>query len=308
MPIHLDSRSRRRFFRDSAILTLAPTAFAAGQEKAKKGSSWALLADTHIATDPEQKAREVSMAENLRAVVEDLMKEKETLSGVFIDGDCALDDGQPGDYETLAKILQPLADEKIPIHFTLGNHDDRDNFYGVYEDHSESAAVESKHCSVIETPEGDWILLDTLRFVNKVEGELGEEQRNWLIERLQKNPDKPAIIVGHHYPQVFREDVIPSEKAIKIAGLVDSREFLDALAKNPSAKAYIFGHSHKWGHREEQSGIHLVNLPPTAYVFENGRPNGWVRATLSPEGMQMELRCLDSEHPLQGEKKELVWR
>ena len=29
---------------------------------------------------------------------------------------------------------------------------------------------------------------------------------------------------------------------------------------------------------EHDSGIHLINLPPTAYVFEEGKPSGWVRA------------------------------
>ncbi|MDF1850616.1 MAG: metallophosphoesterase [Verrucomicrobiales bacterium] len=308
MPIHLDPRSRRRFFRDSAILTLAPSALVTGQAQAATTSTWALLADTHIAADPEFRARDTHLADNLRAVVTDLLKEKESLSGVLIDGDCAYNDGQPGDYTTLAAILQPLADAKIPIHFTLGNHDNRETFYEAFEGHTESSALESKHCSVIETPQADWILLDTLRFVNKVEGELGTEQREWLRERLRKNPEKPALLVGHHYPQVVREDVIPSEKKIKIAGLIDSREFLDTLTENPAAKAYIYGHSHSWNLKKEPSGVHLVNLPPTAYVFKDGRPNGWVRATLSPKGMQLELRCINQDHPLHGELKELSWR
>lgn len=308
MPIHLDPRSRRRFFRDSAILTLAPSALVTGQAQAATTSTWALLADTHIAADPEFRARDTHLADNLRAVVADLLKEKESLSGVFIDGDCAYNDGQPGDYTTLAAILQPLVDAKIPIHFTLGNHDNRETFYETYANHAESSTLESKHCSVIETPQADWILLDTLRFVNKVEGELGTEQREWLRERLRKNPEKPALLVGHHYPQVVREDVIPSEKKIKIAGLIDSREFLDTLTENPAAKAYIYGHSHSWSLKKEPSGVHLVNLPPTAYVFKEGRPNGWVRATLSPKGMQVELRCIDQDHSLHGELKELSWR
>ena len=308
MPIHLAPQSRRRFFRDAAILSLAPATAAAAEKTASQ--SWALLADTHIAADPELRSRQgTCMAENLRAVVADLLKEKESLAGIIIDGDCAYDDGQPGDYTTLASILEPLAEAEIPLHFTLGNHDNRETFYQAYQEHSTTSPLQSKHCSIIESAHADWILLDTLRFVNKVEGELGEEQRTWLKKRLQENPDKPAIIVGHHYPQVFREDVIPSEEEkIRISGLLDSRELLTLLSENTTAKAYIYGHSHLWGHREDDSGIHLLNLPPTAYVFQEDKPNGWVRANLSPKGMELELRCIDPSHAQHGERRELKWR
>lgn len=307
MPIHLDSRSRRRFLRDTAILTLAPS-LARSAETTETTPVWALLADTHIAADPALRSRQgICMADHLEAVVKDILREKGPVAGVIIDGDCAYDDGQKGDYETLAGILQPLAEAKIPIHFTLGNHDDRDHFYDVYAGRAGSSALASKHCSVIETPHANWVLLDTLRFVNKVEGEIGKEQLDWLAKFLRENPGKPSIIVGHHYPQVFREDIIPGDEKIKISGLVDSTEFLAGLSKLPAAKAYLYGHSHLWGYQREAGGLHMVNLPPTAYVFQEGKPNGWVRATLGEKGMNLELRCLDPGHPSQGEKRVLEW-
>lgn len=308
MPIHIDPLSRRKFLRNSAILCLAP---AAGSVRgADSGSeTWALLSDTHIAADPKETTQMgVTMAENLRRVVAEVVAEKDQLSGIIIDGDCAYIDGQAGDYSTLSAVLSPLEESGLPIHFTLGNHDNRDVFEAAYKSRIETSPVASKLCSVIETPHADLILLDSLRYVNKVEGEIGEVQLRWLSERLKDNPDKPAILVGHHYPQVVRTDVIPGEKEIPISGLIDSEAFLATLSAQPSAKAYIYGHSHNWSVKKDESGIHQVNLPPTAYVFDQSRPNGWVKATIYDKGITLELKALDTSHPQHNEAHTLAWR
>ena len=307
MPISIDAHSRRRFLRGAAILSLAPAAqtLTAANEKSQ---AWALLSDTHIAEDASLQSRDTTMAENLRQIVDSLLQEKEDLAGVIIDGDCAFNDGQPGDYELMAEILSPLEKAGLPIHCTMGNHDDRDVFYTTYQSRPESSPVASKHCTVIETPHADLILLDSLRYVNKVEGELGQKQLDWLENRLESNPDKPSILIGHHYPQIVRTDVIPSEKKIAISGLVDSEAFLSSIAKRPSAKAYIYGHSHNWSVKEDEAGIHQINLPPTAYVFDQSRPNGWVRVSISPEGMKLRLHALDTYHEQHGEEHLLTWR
>jgi Icc protein len=308
MPLHLDTVSRRRFLGGSAVLALAPglPRFATA---ADEGESWALLSDTHIAADRALESRQgVNMAENLKAVVAEVLAEKERLAGVIIDGDCAYNDGQAGDYETLLALLDPLREAGLPVHFTLGNHDDRDKFSAAIGDTAGRGPVEGKHCSVLETPLAHWILLDSLRYVNKVEGEFGAEQLAWVARLLEANPEKPAILVGHHYPQVFREDIVPGDEKIRISGLVDSEPFLETLAKHPAAKAYVYGHSHTWLLKQGEDGVHHVNLPPTAYVFDAARPNGWVRATVTGKGMALELRSLDPAHPQHGEKHELAWR
>ncbi|MEM7601257.1 MAG: metallophosphoesterase [Verrucomicrobiota bacterium] len=306
MPIHLDSVSRRRFFQGAAVLTAGSLGLPL--RAAASTDSWAFLSDTHIAADPGSISREVNMTEHLTTVVAELLEEAEHLSGVIIDGDVALDDGQRGDYEQLKKLLQPLVDVGLPIHCTLGNHDDRVQFLGAFPDLAGNSAIEEKHCSVIETAHLSLILVDTLRYVDQVEGELGEAQLNWISKYLKANPDKPSIILGHHYPQVFRTDVIPSDQEIKISGLVDSQPFIELLNTHPAAKAYLFGHSHRWEVREDELDLHHINLPPTAYVFDKARPSGWVRATISPTGMKLELRALDQRHPEHGKIHDLAWR
>lgn len=308
MPLHLDPLSRRRFLGGGTLLALSPF-LPASPARAAETEIWALLSDTHIAADPAVKSRQgVNMADHLRRVIAEVVAEKESLAGVIIDGDCAYDDGQPGDYTTLLEILDPLREAGLPVHFTLGNHDDRANFSAAVGAATGEAAVEGKHCSILETPLANWILLDSLRYVNKVEGEFGAAQLAWIEKLLAANPDKPAILVGHHYPQVFREDIIPGDEKIKISGLVDSQPFLDLIGKHSAAKAYIYGHSHTWLMKKDENGLHQINLPPTAYVFNESMPNGWVRATLSKGGIELELRALDPGHPQHGGKHSLAWR
>lgn len=309
MPLSIDPLSRRRFLQGTSVLALTAPASSLLADSASSRQSWALLSDTHIAADPKETSRQgVTMAENLHQVVEQVLAEKDDLSGVIVDGDCAYIDGQPGDYETLREVMKPLETAGLPLHYTLGNHDNRDTFYQSYQDDAGSSPVASKHCTIIETPIADWILLDTLRFVNKVEGELGQEQLEWLSARLEENPGKPALLVGHHYPQVFRTDVIPSDEEIKISGLIDSEPFLAKLTRFPAANAYIYGHSHNWRIKSDESGIHHINLPPTAYVFDPKRPAGWVRANIGEKGLDLELRSLDPNHSQHGETHSLPWR
>ena len=80
------------------------------------------------------------MADRLVQVVDEVLAEKDSIAGVIINGDCAFNDGQPGDYTTLIRILKPFTNAGIAIHCTLGNHDNRDNFYEA----SLAAAKESR--------------------------------------------------------------------------------------------------------------------------------------------------------------------
>jgi len=309
MPFHLPPLSRRRFLSAGAGLSvLAP--FSSKRSCAAEGSSqrWALLADTHIAADRDFVARGAKLSKHLARVVAGILAEETPVQGVLINGDCAFDDGQAGDYALLAELLAPLGEAGIPVHLTLGNHDDRDQFRAAFAAAAGTSPLESHHVGILETPFADWILVDTLRYVNKVEGEIGEAQLAWIAERLASRPEKPAIVFGHHYPQVFRTDVIPASEPIRISGLVDSEAFVGLLARETAAKAYFYGHSHRWSLDRDEAGLHRVNLPPVAYVFSEEQPSGWVLATLEARGCTLELRSLDPSHPAHGAEHRLDWR
>ncbi|MGY8640215.1 MAG: metallophosphoesterase family protein [Verrucomicrobiales bacterium] len=308
MSIHLNSAvSRRRFLGGAAVLSLSPAL--PGFSAEAKSETWAFLADTHIDKNPAYVARGTNIADNLKQVVAEVLAEKDNLTGILIDGDCAFNVGLRADYDQLAEIIKPLIDTKLPIHMTMGNHDDRGPFYEAFSEmKAQNPALESKHVGLVESKFANFVFLDSLRFVNKVEGEFGEEQLKWLAEVLDVNPGKPTILIGHHYPQVFRDDVIPSAKPYKLSGLIDSEPFLELIEKRPQAKAYVHGHSHTWGIKSDEAGFHQINLPPTSYVFDEKQPNGWVKATISADGILTELRAIDTNHSAHGVKRELPWR
>jgi 3',5'-cyclic AMP phosphodiesterase CpdA len=313
MPLHLPpfdppAPSRRRFLKWSAIAAGGAVFSTCGAEAER----WAFLSDTHIDADPAKVSKQgVNMAGNLRRVVSEVLAEhgKSPLQGVLVDGDCAFDEGLRGDYDTFASLIAPLREAGLSIHLTMGNHDDRGPFYAALADQKPAAPpVEGKHVGAIESPHAVWLFLDSLRFVNKVEGEFGPAQLAWLEKQLAAPGGKPVIMVGHHYPQVFRDDVIPGKEKIKISGLVDSVPFLDIARRFPRAKAYVFGHSHDWKTDTTGDGFHQINLPPTAYVFNPAKPNGWVLAALSAGGLSLELRALDPAHAQHGKTVDLKWR
>ena len=304
MPIHLPPISRRQFLGRTAaaaagLVTLRPT-FAADAKA--DPHAFALLADTHIPTDPTTEVRKVNMVDNLRRVIAQVSRLDPLPANALIDGDCAYLKGLPQDYTRLGKLVEPLRQAGVPLHLTLGNHDDREQFFAVYVNaEPTNPPVSSKHVSVLETPRANFFLLDSLEKTNQTPGLLGAAQRAWLAQALDLRRDKPAVVVGHHNPQLQ-----PTEQG-KWFGIKDSAEFFAVLTARAHVKAYVFGHSHHWEIAEHE-GIHLVNLPPVAYVFRQGDPSGYVHAQLERDGMTLELRCLDEGHAKHKERVELTWR
>ena len=79
-------------------------------------------------------------------------------------------------------------------------------------------------------------------------------------------------------------------------GLDDTDALLEVLVPRRQVKAYIFGHSHAWRHSTWE-GIHLLNLPAVAWVFEKSQPHGWVDMTLTTAGAAVVLHAFDKKHP-----------
>ena len=303
MPIHLPPLNRRDFLVRSL---LAGAGLAAGRpllaaEKLKPIDPhfFALLSDTHIDANLKGALRGVVMADNLNAVTAEVNALPQRPAHALVNGDCALLRGEPGDYATFVELVKPLRAAGMPLHLTLGNHDDREHFWtGITEAGAVKRPVKDRHVSVVRMPRTNWFLLDSLDKVNFTPGLLGDDQLGWLTDALEKNADKPAIVVGHHNP---------AETEHK-GGLQDWDKLVAVLAPRRHVKAFIFGHTHNWRTWEHESGLHLVNLPPVAYVFKADRPNGWVHAAVKPDGMRLQLSALDKQHPEHGQVKELKWR
>jgi Icc protein len=301
MPITLPPLSRRAFLKRAALagaaVATAPRSFAGLFGKARDKHTFAFYSDSHIAADARLNHGGVNMADNLAASVRELVEWPVKPAAIIVNGDLALNHGAPEDYATFGQLIHPLR-ALAPVHLSLGNHDERDNFWRAFpEDAARVAVVPDKQATVFASDYVNWFLLDSLEATAQTPGQLGAAQLDWLARGLEARADKPALVVCHHPMDITG-----------LMGLKDSAALWELLTIHRQVKAFIFGHTHNWNIEQHPTGVHLVNLPQTSYPFQAGRPSGWVRATLARDGAEFELRCLDKHHPEHGQVMRLKWR
>ena len=313
MPIHIIPIKRRRFLDLSAKGAVAsivvPSVLAIPvKEVPIDPHRFAFLSDTHIMANPTAVARGINMADHLRQVVAEVAAQNIKPGGVVVNGDLATDGSPPtaGAYRYLAKLLIPLSNLGIPIHLTMGNCDRRSLFADTLTAMlPRTPPVAGRLVNLLKTERANFFLLDSLYNTERTvtEGGLGMEQIGWLTRALDNHVEKPAIVICHH--NVNQPEAM-SDTAQK-GGLRDGAQLVDALLPRKHVKAFIFGHTHEWRHWE-LDGIHFINLPTTAYIFDPEEPRGWVDVRLEKRGMRLTLESLDKTHPKHGEKLVLRWR
>lgn len=297
LPPNSWSPSRRRFFAWAGLAgaTIA-TGYQLRAEDAAKATRVALLSDTHIDADKTKALRDVVMSEHLAKAWEQVTAAASRLSAAVVHGDVACLKGELGDYKQVANLLLPAGKAAVPLHFMMGNHDHRENFREVLR--ANASPLESHHVSILDTPHATWLMLDSLEATNKTPGLLGEAQLKWLAAALDAHKDKPALVSVHHHP-VFEGE--------KPGGITDTKQLLEILVPRKHVKAIFFGHTHNWSQKVHE-GIHLVNLPPVAYVFDKTKPSGWVEAAIDGKKMELTLHGVGPAHDAHGKKLELAWR
>ena len=301
MPIHLPPLSRREFVRRTMIAGAGWVVGSRlqGATPATDEHMWALLSDSHVAADRAKEARGINMAVNLESVVADVLKQPRRPAGALVNGDLAFNTGETGDYATFVELVRPLRAAGVPLHLGLGNHDHRERFWaGLRDTPSVPRPVVDRHAALVRSARANWLVLDSLDKTNSSPGLLGETQLAWLAKTLDAHPTTPALVMVHHNPSPA-----PDKKP-----LIDEDALYAVIRPRRQVKAYVFGHSHRWHVQEDPSGIHLVNLPATGYVFDAAQPSGWVSATIEPRGMRLQLRCVNSKRADHGQTVNLAWR
>lgn len=101
-----------------------------------------------------------------------------------------------GDRESYERLREALSGLPFPIHFALGNHDERATFREVFP----QAPFTGEYLQyVIDSPALRLIVLDTLE-EGRHGGAFCEERAAWLAARLDEDTAKPTLIVQHHPP------------------------------------------------------------------------------------------------------------
>ena len=298
MPLTLQPISRRDFCCNvfggafaAALLGTSKTVWAqdGGRDR------WVFLSDTHIPGDPSEERHSTNPVKNFAEVREAILKLDHKPQGVIITGDVAFLDGRLEDYRQLAAQTAPYTQNGVPVHIAFGNHDNLDNFYAVFSDLEKDASpVVNKHITVLETPNVNLFLLDSL-YITNASGFLGWEQLNWLRRELNARKDKPALLFAHH-------------NLDNGAGtMMDREEFWNVVKSAPQVKAYIYGHTHVY-RQAVRDNVHLINLPALGWEFQSGRqPLGWSDAEISNKGIQLTLHTIPSTHANNGDVRTFEW-
>ena len=311
MPIHLPAISRRQFISGAAGVIGSCVLVQKGYPRDVDSdlNRFALVSDTHIMPDPAATARGINMTDHLRQVVGAITRLDTQPAHVIVNGDLATDGSPPTPeaYKQFGRLISPMRNSGIRVHLTMGNCDRRRLCIQALADLSpEHPPVEGRWVDIIETEHANWFLLDSLYNTKSTvtEGNLGAPQIRWLAKAIDQHADKPAIVVGHHHLEMnSKRDPIWS----KLSGLLDNDAVVDVLRTRRHVKAYICGHTHVWK-LGEVDGLHLINLPTTAYIFDPKQPQGWVEGYLAADGIRLTLHTIAANHPLSGQQIRLTWR
>jgi len=272
----------------------------AGKNQKIDPNRFVLMADTHVSGDRNKEEHGCKPFDTFVQAMEEICALRPLPAGILIAGDCVYIKGLPEDYAQLRKLLAPVRAAGIPIGLALGNHDNRANFRAAFPEARPARQPKGMDRQVarIKTPHADWYLLDSLHKTQYTPGRFGEAQLDWLAAELDRRPNTPALLMAHHYAGTpYGEN-----------GLEDAEAFFKIIDARPQVKAYIFGHSHKMAFFRRDSGIHLVNLPANAWLFNPEDPRGWVETQLSEEKALLTMRCLDHSDARHGQQTTLAWR
>jgi len=223
---------------------------------------------------------------------------------LLINDDGARDSGEIAEYNRVLELVTPLRAAGMPVHMGLGNHDSRANFWtALPKDDRRVNSIDDRQILMLEFPQADWIMLDSLQKTSTTPGELGPAQIGWLTRELDARKDRRVIVLVHHQPN---EALKPGD-AVMPEGLNDTQALLDVLIPRRQVKALLYGHTHTW-RVKNRDGLHCVNLPAVAYPFLPTEPTGWVHAQVSDSAMHLKLYCTDHAHPKHLDQHELTWR
>lgn len=188
-----------------------------------------VLSDIHLGL-PGRAVNGLDTGARLAEAVSVILRDHSDAGFVLLAGDLA-DRGEDEAYRHLNALLAPLP---MPVHFTLGNHDDRAAFLSVFGDERDHPA--GRVSTVVDAANHRIILLDTSE-PGLVGGRLCAGRLDWLADRLDEARDRPVIIVQHHHANPLS---IPVDEII----LENAADYLAVLRRHPDIRHVIAGHVH----------------------------------------------------------------
>ena len=209
------------------------------------------LSDLHIVAEDERRQYGVDTAAILRQAVP--MMNALRPDFIVASGDLISDESEES-YRRLQTLLQPV---ETPVHFLMGNHDDRAAFRRVFRPDAPSSA--DPVFEAFERGGVRFLLLDS-SLPGKVEGYLAGEQLDWLEAELTAHPEQPTWIFLHHQPLPIYI------RWLDALGLQNPADFLAILGRHPQVEVVAYGHVHQV-RRWRYGGVLFLGLPALAFQF-----------------------------------------
>lgn len=183
-----------------------------------------VLSDLHVVAEGERSLG-LDTGHRLRLGIQTVNERYGDADFCVLAGDLT-DQGDKPAYEHLQGILAGL---DIPLHMTIGNHDDRATFLDVMgaDQVGETGYVDK----VIDANGQRVILLDSAE-TGQVSGQLQSEQLDWLRAQLDSAGDRPVIVVVHHHanPLYTAVDRIILENGADLAACLKGRNVRQVIA------------------------------------------------------------------------------
>ena len=189
-----------------------------------------VMSDLHVMPEGEL-SMTLDTGQRLEQAVDAVIARHADADFCILAGDLA-DLGQPAAYERLKTIIARMP---IPVHITLGNHDNRPAFLDVFG--TEFADTTTGKIDKIIDAKGYRIILLDSSEPGRVDGVLTPAQIDWLREALAEAMDRPVIVVLHHNANALhiRSDTI---------AMLEPADFIAALKTHPDIRQIIAGHVH----------------------------------------------------------------
>lgn len=245
------------------------------------------ISDLHILADESRRQHGADTAAILRQAVP--MMNALQPDFIIASGDLVSDESEDS-YRRLQTLLGPV---RAPIHFMMGNHDDRAAFRRVFRPDEPPSA--DPVCEAFEQGGLRFLLLDSV-MPGKVEGYLDLRQLDWLESNLAAHPTRPTWVFLHHQPLPIYI------RWLDALGLQNQEQFLSVLARHPQVDVVGYGHVHqvrRWRYR----GVLFLGVPALAFQFSpvNQEPvvtletPGFRRVELSDGESRRWLHFLDDQ-------------
>ncbi|GAA1179006.1 metallophosphoesterase [Pseudonocardia alaniniphila] len=240
------------------------------------------LTDLHLVAEPGELRHGVDTADALARALTSVEESGVRPAALLFTGDLA-DAGEPGAYERLREIVEPVARRLgAPALYAMGNHDDR-------------AALRRHLLGVRLCGEpGDTAPLDHVTWVGglrivvldstvpgHVHGELSPAQLAWLEAELAEPAPAGTVLALHHPP-------LPTSSRLSADIQLQNRSTFAAILAGTDVRVVLAGHTHVVS-AGAVAGIPVWIGGATSYISDALVPAGGERTLNAPSVSRIDL-------------------